>query len=118
MTKNEALRVFYHIPFNNTFNNFARGFQYVSESESDFDYEYVINYLMSLNISPEDAIRFFEEDIEFATMNNERTGDEVDYFEIDKDGIYAWTETCGTIYYLHDMNVKWKDYKPVPQKKN
>ena len=115
MTKNEALRVFHHIPFNNTFNHFVEGIKYISESESDLNYEWVINYLMSLNISPEDAIKFFEEDVEFATMENKRTGDEFDYFDIDEDGIYAWTEVCGNIYYLHDMNVKWKDYEPTPE---
>lgn len=108
MTKNEALRVFHHLPFYDTYVTGGR----LYDVESTFDFEEMINYFMSLDISVEDAIKFVEGNVDFATMDNERTRDDYDNLGIDDNGLYCWTEVLGNVYYLKDMNIKWKDYEP------
>ena len=108
MTKNEALRVFHHLPFYDTY---VKGGK-IEKVESTFDFEQFIEYLISLDVSVDDAINFVEGNIEFATMDNKKTGDDYDNLGIDDNGLYCWTEVLGNVYYLKDMNIKWKDYEP------
>ena len=109
MTRNEALRVFHHLPFYDTYVTGGR----LDDVESTFDFEEMINYFMSLDISVEDAIKFVEGNVDFATMDNERTRDDHDNLDYStKNGLSSWTEVLGNVYYLKDMNIKWKDYEP------
>ena len=106
--KNKAIQLIQYIPFWNMYDNRVPGLKHVNELEN-FDYEELVNYLSKLNISYEVLKDFFSEDLDFCDINGEETGDESDYFVIDDDGIYCWTEVLGRTYHLKDYNIRWKE---------
>lgn len=114
MTFNEAITVIQHMYRCSTFLHYpSGGFGCLDENEDKCDYHKVIDYLMGLDVSVEDAIKFVEGEIDFASMDNKRTGDDWDNLDIYEDGrIGCWTEVLGNVYYLDEMNKTFKDYEP------
>lgn len=114
MTFNEAITVIQHMYIGSTFLHYpSGGFGCLDENEDKCDYHKVIDYLMGLDVSVEDAIKFVEGSIDFASMDNKRTGDDWDNLDIYEDGrIGCWTEVLGNVYYLDEMNKTFKDYEP------
>ncbi len=110
MTFNEAIRVIQHMYRGDPFLHPAGC---LADNEDKCDYKKVIDYLMGLDVSVEDAIKFVEGDIDFASMDNKRIDDDWDNLDIYEDGrIGCWTEVLGNVYYLDEMNKTFKDYEP------
>lgn len=76
---------------------------------------FMIDRIMEIPMSFEDAQRLFYDYADFATMDNERTGDDFDNIIFYDDDIAIWTEVLGRIYPASQFGKTWKFYERSKQ---
>lgn len=71
---------------------------------------FMLDRIMEMPMAFKDAQNFFDDYSDYATMNNERTGDEFDNIIFYDNDIAIWTEVLGRTYLASKFGKTWKFY--------